>query len=184
MLVGGALMNAFAFSGSNYLFFMLRISGLDEDRKRHKTIEKLQATQAEWSRKRTERLDWINEDLRRQRHAVQTFRDVKAAIHEYSRVTGQTLDPLGPDFYLPSSGHRDREIAFAVLEWLQPVWWPTNSLSDLNSPAFLAVGNRFAMLANKLYLAMLEIGHAARRHKFPGPVAHTMIDTAQKTLER
>jgi hypothetical protein len=37
MLVGGALVNALAFSGSNYLFSMLRSSGVDEERKRHAT---------------------------------------------------------------------------------------------------------------------------------------------------
>ena len=90
MLVGGALVNALAFSGSNWLFSMLRSSGLDEERKRHdKAVEQLQAAQAEWSRKRTERLDWISEDLRREGHAVQTFRDVDDAMREYSRVTGK-----------------------------------------------------------------------------------------------
>ena len=53
-------------------------------------------------------------------HAVQTFRDVDDAMREYSRVTGTKLDPMGPDpklsdFYVPSSGQRDREIAFVVL---------------------------------------------------------------------
>ena len=40
-----------------------------------------------------------------------------------------------------------------------------------------------AMLANELYLAMLEVGHEAHRHKIPGPLAHTMIDITQKLLE-
>ena len=39
------------------------------------------------------------------------------------------------------------------------------------------------MLADELYLAMLEVGHAARCHKIPDPLAHTMIDIAQKSLE-
>ena len=39
------------------------------------------------------------------------------------------------------------------------------------------------MLADELYLAMLEVRHAARRHKIPGPQAHIMIDIAQKSLE-
>ncbi|MEW8390051.1 MAG: hypothetical protein AB2660_21270, partial [Candidatus Thiodiazotropha sp.] len=43
--------------------------------------------------------------------------------------------------------------------------------------------NRLAILAYELYLAMLEVGHAARRHKIPGPLTHTMIDIAQKSLE-
>ena len=121
MLVGGAMVNALAFSGSNYLFSMLRSSDLNEERKRHdQAVEQLQAAQGKWSRKRTERLDWISEDLRRQGHAVQTFRDVDDAMREYSRITGTKLDPLGPDpklsdFYVPSSGQRDREITFVVL---------------------------------------------------------------------
>ena len=119
MFVGGALVNALAFSGSNWLFYMLRSSGLDEERKRHdKAVEQLQAAQAEWYRKRTERLDWISEDLHRQGHAVQTFRDVDDAMRECSRVTGKKIDPLGPESKLsdvPSSGQRDREIAFVVL---------------------------------------------------------------------
>ena len=90
MLVGGAMVNALAFSGSNYLFSMLRSSGLDEERKRHdKAVEQLQAAQAEWSPKRTERLGWISEDLRHQWHAVQTFRDVNDAMREYWRILGK-----------------------------------------------------------------------------------------------
>ena len=121
MLVGGAMVNAQAFSGSNYLFSMLRISDLNEERKRHdQAVEQLQAAQAKWSRKRTEHLDWISEDLRRQGHAVQTFRDIDDSMREYSRVTGIKLEPLGPepklsDFCMPSSGQRDHEIAFVVL---------------------------------------------------------------------
>ena len=89
MLVGGVLVNALAFSGSNWLLSMLRSSGLDEERKRHdKAVEQLQAAQAEWSRKRTERLDWISED-RREGHPVQTFRDVNDAMRGYSRDTGK-----------------------------------------------------------------------------------------------
>ena len=121
MLLGGAAVNALAFSGSNYLFSLLRSSGLDEERKRHdKAVEQLQAAQAEWSRRRTQRLDWINEELRRQSHSVQTFRDVDTAIREYAHVTGKNLSPLDPepqlsDFYTPSNNQKDCEIAFVVL---------------------------------------------------------------------
>ena len=124
MLVGGALVNALAFSGSNYLFSLLRSSGVDEVRKRHdKAVEQLQAAQAAWSRRRTERLDWLNEELRRQNHAVKTFHDVDAAMHEYALVFGANsnkLEPLGhepqlSDFYLPSNEQKDREITFIIL---------------------------------------------------------------------
>ena len=119
MLLGGATMNTLAFSGSNYLFSMLWSSGVDEERKRHdKAVEQLQAAQAEWSKQHTERLDW-NKELRRQGHAVQTFRDVNMAIHEYARVTGHNLDYLGlkpqiSDFFTPSGDQKNCEIAFVV----------------------------------------------------------------------
>ena len=121
MLVGGALVNAVAFSGSNYLFSMFRAKDADAERVRHdKATENLQAAQAAWSRKRTERLDWINEELRRQGHALRTFADVDTAMREYSRITGRSLDGLGrepqlEDFYTPSAAQKDREIAFVLL---------------------------------------------------------------------
>ena len=95
-------------------------SGADEEQKRHdKAIEQLQAAHEAWSRKRTERLDWIAEDLRRQGHALKTFRDVDEAMRLYAEVTGKkvSFDDLGPeaqlsDFYIPSDGQKEREIAF------------------------------------------------------------------------
>ena len=38
-------------------------------------------------------------------------------------------------------------------------------------------------MSEDLYFAMLEVGHCARRHKIPGPLAHTMIDIAHKSLD-
>ena len=121
LLVGGALVNALAFSGSNYLFSKLDQGDTAEEQKRHdKAMEQLQSAQAEWSQKRTERLDWINKKLREQYQAVQDFHNADVAWREYTRITGETLDPLVPepqlsDFYTPSSAQKDREIVFIVL---------------------------------------------------------------------
>ena len=118
LLVGGALVNALAFSGSNFLFSMLRDPSAGEERKRHD--QAAPAAQVKWSRKRSERLDWINENLRRQGHAVHTFRDVDEAIRQYNLVSGSALEQMEPkpelsDFYLPSPEQRDREIAFVIM---------------------------------------------------------------------
>ena len=100
---------------------MLRDPGADEERKRHdQAVEQLQAAQVKWSRKRSERLDWINENLRRQGHAVHTFCDVDKAIRQYNLVSGSALEQMEPkpklsDFYLPSPEQRDREIAFVIM---------------------------------------------------------------------
>ena len=133
MLVGGAMVNAMAFAGSNYLFSMLRSSDLNEDHKRHdQEVEQLQAAQAKWSRKRTERLVWISEDLRRQGHAVQTFRDVDDAMREYSRVTGTKVDPLSQSCQTSTCRAVAKEtVRSPSLYWglPRPARWPTNSLS-------------------------------------------------------
>ena len=120
MMAGGAIVSALAFSGSNYLFSKLDKEDTAEEQKRHdKAMEQLQTAQAEWSQKRTERLDWINKKLREQHQAVQDFHDAEAAWCEYTRLTGEILDPLEPepqlsDFYTPSSAQKDREISFVI----------------------------------------------------------------------
>ena len=55
MLIGGALANALAFTGSSYLFHRLSAGNIDAERKRHDlAIEKLQKAQIEWAHKRQE----------------------------------------------------------------------------------------------------------------------------------
>ena len=55
MLIGGALANDLAFTGSSYWFHRLSKDSIDTERKRHDAgIEKLQAAQIEWAHKRQE----------------------------------------------------------------------------------------------------------------------------------
>jgi hypothetical protein len=117
LMVGGAIVNALAFSGSNYLFSSL---GKGERERHDKAVEELQSAQIKWSRKRTQRIDWINEELRRQGHALSNFQDVDAAMREYYLVTKKVLPPMEPEpklynFYVPSEAQKDREIAFIIL---------------------------------------------------------------------
>ena len=65
MLIGGALANALAFTGSSYLFHRLSADNIDAERKRHDAaIEALQKAHIEWAHKRQERIDFINNQLR------------------------------------------------------------------------------------------------------------------------
>ena len=120
MMIGGALVNALAFSGSNYLFSQMG-SNSDEERERHdKAVEQLEAAQVAWNKKRTERLDFINEQMKKEHHAEQTFDDVDQAMKQYYYVTGKQLEALPPepklsDFYTPSPDQQNREIAFIAL---------------------------------------------------------------------
>ena len=51
-LISGALVNALAFTGSNYLFSSLSKKSIDKERKRHdNAIEDLQRTQIKWAKK-------------------------------------------------------------------------------------------------------------------------------------
>lgn len=124
MMLGGAVANAVAFTGSNYLFSLFRDSGVEEERRRHDAaVEQLQAAQAAWAKRRTQRIDFIQGELRRQGHAVQSFQDVDEAMQEYAAVmpeASRRLDSLGPepqlvDFYQPSGDQQARELGFIVL---------------------------------------------------------------------
>ena len=52
MLIGGALANAFAFTGSSYLLHRLSANSTDTERARHDVaIEQIQKAQIEWAHK-------------------------------------------------------------------------------------------------------------------------------------
>ena len=69
-LTGGALINALAFSCSNFLFSSLSKESIDKERKRHdKAIEDLQRAQIEWAKKIQERLDYIDNQIIKERKA-------------------------------------------------------------------------------------------------------------------
>lgn len=121
IMVGGALTNAIAFSGSNYLFSKMGKNGdAEEERERHdKATEQLEAAQTAWSEKRTERLDFINEKLKKENHALSEFDDADAAVKQYYYITGKQLpaleeEPKLSDYYSPSVDQQEREIVFIV----------------------------------------------------------------------
>ena len=120
-LIGRALINALAFSGSNFLFSSLSKESIEKERKRHdKAIEDLQRAQMEWVRKRQERLDYINNQIIKQRKAEKRFVDLNSAMQQYFIVTGRRLEPLPPkpvpsDFYVPPEDHHNRELTFITL---------------------------------------------------------------------
>ena len=95
MLIRGALANALAFTGSSYLFHRLSADNIDAERKRHHAaIEALQKAQIEWTHKRQQRIDSINNQLRLERKAETKFTELNDAIREYHEVFGRELPPL------------------------------------------------------------------------------------------
>ena len=84
MLIGAALANGLAFTGSSYLFSRLSKDRIDAERKRHDlAIEKLQKAQTEWAQKRQQRIDFINKQLRLERKVETNFTELNDAMREY-----------------------------------------------------------------------------------------------------
>ena len=123
-LIGEALVNALAFTGSNYLFSSLSKESINKERKRHdKAIEDLQRAQIEWAKKRQEWLDYINNEIMKEHKADKRFMDLNSATQQYFFVTGRQLEPLPPkpvlsDFYVLSEDHHNHELAFITISMI------------------------------------------------------------------
>ena len=85
MLIGGALANALAFTGSSYMFYRLSAENIDTERKRHDAvIEKLQKAQIEWAHKRQQRINFINNQLRLEQKAETKFTELNCVNERIS----------------------------------------------------------------------------------------------------
>jgi len=83
VMAGGAVVNALAFSGTNYLFGKLG----GAERKRHNlAMEKLSKARDEYSRERQQRLDFINQSFQQQRHAERTFSNLGDTLSEHLAI--------------------------------------------------------------------------------------------------
>jgi hypothetical protein len=91
MMIGGALTNALAFSGSNFLFSQM--SGAEERKRHNLAIEKLQHERDIWNEQRLERIDYVNQKLKEQGHAERTFQNANEAMQEYYLLTGDQMQP-------------------------------------------------------------------------------------------
>ena len=99
-----------------------------------------------------------------------------------------TMVLAGPNNLRVTTGQLPEPVASACWRLIRLLEYLA-SLDDGLSPdseAFLHCGYTIQPrmgLPEELYMAMLEVGHCARHHKIPGPLAHTMIDVAQKFIE-
>ena len=92
--VGGAVVNALVFSGTNYIFIRLTDHGVEERKRHDLALEKLQRTRDEWDRYRMKQLDFINKRLREKNEARAYINNVDEAIVEYYRVFAKQIKPL------------------------------------------------------------------------------------------
>ena len=92
--VGGAVVNALVFSGTNCIFSRLTDHGVEERKRHDLALEKLQRTRDEWDRYRMKQLDFINKRLREKNEARAYINNVDEAIVEYYRVFAKQIKPL------------------------------------------------------------------------------------------
>ena len=118
--IGGAAVNALAFSGTNFVFSQLTDHG-EEERKRHDlALEKLQRARDEWNKDQMKRLDFINKRLREKNEARAYINNVDEAMLEYYRVFAKQIKPMPPepqlsDFYHPSEVQKNGELLFVAV---------------------------------------------------------------------
>ena len=118
--VGGAVVNALAFSGTNFIFSRLADHGAEECKRHDLAEEKLQRARDEWNKDRIKRLDFINRRLG-EKSEVRTYsNNVDEAMLEYCRVFAKQIKPLPPepelsDFYHPSEIQKNGELLFVVV---------------------------------------------------------------------
>ena len=140
MLIGGALANALAFTGSSYLFHRLSADNIDAQRKRHNSaIEKLQKAQIEWTHKCQQKIDFINNQFKLERKAETKFTEFNDVMREYHEVFGHELQPLPrepvlSDFYTPTDEQHYRELGF--IAWSAILLTGLNYITNRNITIF------------------------------------------------
>ena len=119
IMIGGAVLNATASIGGNYLARAL--DGGDKaalEEKRHdKALEDYQAAYAKYTRDRIQLLDWIATNAQPEEQAKQNFTNTDYVFKLYNQAhpDERMVPPKEPkfsDFYQPSEQQKKGELAF------------------------------------------------------------------------
>ena len=115
MLTGGVLINALAFSGTNFLFH--KLSAGDEERKRHDlALEKYTRDYHTWLENRQNKLD----QERKRRLAAQTSEKHMQELDQSMAEYAQALDVRAPmpkffQYYHPSEAQKKKDYIGALV---------------------------------------------------------------------
>ena len=115
LTTGGVVVNALAFSSTNFVFSRLTDHGAEEQR-HDLALKKLQRARDEWNRDRMKRLDFMNKRLseKMKREHISTM-----LMKQCYRVFAKKVKPLPPepelsDFYHPSETQKNGELLFVI----------------------------------------------------------------------
>ena len=110
MLIGGALVNALAFTSSSYMFSRLSKNSINAERKRHNlAIEQLQKAQVEWALK--DKSELTSSISNSGCHERVSFSNWGQAFTSTSRISIE-------QFLHPSNEQHERELAFIGLRMI------------------------------------------------------------------
>jgi len=121
MMIGGAVLNAAAFTGGNYLAkYLSGDSGkaaLEEKTRHDKALEAYQAAIGKYTRDRTRLLDWIETNREIKEQADKNFTNTDYAFKLYNqahpdRRMNITKEPQFSGFYQPSEMQKQGELLF------------------------------------------------------------------------
>ena len=119
LMIGGAVLNAAAFTGGIYLAKYLSGDGgaLAEKTRHDKALEANEAAQARYSQERTKLLDWMETNRENKQLAKQNFTNTDYAFKLYNQAhpDGKMTLPKEPkfsDFYQPSEAQKQGELLF------------------------------------------------------------------------
>ena len=119
-VIGGAVVNALSFSGTNFVFSRLTDHGAEECKIHDLALEILQWARDEWNRDRMKRFDFINKRLREQNEARTYINNVDEAMLEYYQVFAKQIRSSPPesqlsDFYHQSEDEENGELLFVAV---------------------------------------------------------------------
>jgi len=130
MMLGGAVINAAAFTGGNYLAkYLSGDSGALAEKTRHdKALEAYEAAQARYSQERTKLLDWIKTKRENKALAKQNFTNTDYAFKLYNQAhpdRKMTLpkEPKFSNFYQPSKAQKQGEHLFVAAARSRSATW-------------------------------------------------------------
>ena len=86
-MIGGAVVNALAFTSTNFIFSRLTDHGAKERKRHDLEEEKLRRAVDEWNKDRMKRLDFINKRLPEKNETRAYINNVDEAMLEYYHLT-------------------------------------------------------------------------------------------------
>ena len=130
IMIGGAVLNAAAFTGGNYLAKYLAgddgHAALAEKTRNDKALEAYQAAMTKYTRERTQLLDWIETNREIKDQGKQNFTNTDYAFKLYNQAhpdykLSMPKEPKFSDMYQPSDLEKQGELLFC--RWLSTRVW-------------------------------------------------------------